>query len=133
MYDHIEYINQAIGVRMQWDLAAASFPHTSKSARKDIQKNVDHYTSFELDRGDEIPVKHQQYDEMPDEQRILTIGSALSSEGEAFLNRRRHHRKWLSEKGVSPDEALLRYTQWREQGDTLRASNQVAQPLGGDD
>jgi hypothetical protein len=134
VYDHIEFINQAIGMRMQWDLAAASFPHTSKKARKDIQNNVDQFISFELDRGDKIPNKHKQYDQMPDEQRVLAVGSSLENEGMGFLDKRTHHREWLKEKGISPDECRLRYTQWRDRVDAAKAKREGdGEPVGGDD
>ena len=119
---------------MQWDLAAASFPHTSNNARKDIQKNVDHFMSFEMVRGDKIPSKHKQYEQMPDEARLLSIGSSLANEGMTFLDRRPHHREWLDGKGISPDDARLRYTEWRAEKDAAKAKRAGGgDPVGGDD
>ena len=119
---------------MQWDLAAASFAHTSESGRRNIQSGVTEYLKFELDRGGHQKGKHAAYDALPDEARLLSVGSCLENEGIGFLDRRPHHRKWLEEKGISPDECRLSYTEWRAENDAAKERRAAgSDPVGGDD
>jgi hypothetical protein len=127
---HVELIHRSVGSRMQWELAAASFAHTSDGSRRDIQANVDSYLKFEIGRDGNNEGKHRLYDQMPDEQRVLAVGSSLKHEGMGFLDKRPHHREWLKEKGISPDECRLRYTQWRERVDASKESDR-SEPIGG--
>jgi len=129
--DHVELIHRSVGSRMQWDLAAASFAHTSDSGRREIQAGITQYLSFTMDQGDGTQDKHRIYDEMPGDQRVLAIGSSLENEGMEFLDRRPHHRAWLEDKGISPGDARLRYTQWR--AGVKAAKDKRASGDGGDD
>jgi hypothetical protein len=132
--DHVVLINRSVGSRMQWDLAAASFAHTSDDGRRDIQSTVTSYLEFDPDRDAPSRKKHKQYEQMPDEARLLSIGSSLANEGMTFLDRRPHHREWLKEKGMSPDGARLRYTEWRAEKDAAKAKRAGGgDPVGGDD
>lgn len=134
MIAHVELIHKSLGSRMQWDLAANSFAHTSEGGRRDIQTNVDNYLKFEMFRDSKHQEKHRAYDQMPDEQRVLAVGSSLENEGMGFLDKRPHHREWLKEKGISPDECRLRYTQWRDRVDAAKAKREGdGEPVGGDD
>jgi len=131
MIAHVELIHRSLGSRMQWDLAANSFAHTSEGGRRDIQTNVDNYLKFEMFGDSKHQEKHRAYDQMPDEQRVLAVGSSLENEGMGFLDKRPHHREWLKEKGISPDECRLRYTEWRDRVDASKSSGR-SEPIGGD-
>ena len=131
---HVELIHRSVGSRMQWELAAASFAHTSDGGRRDIQSNVDNYLKFEIGGDGNSRKKHLSYDRMPDEARLLSVGSCLANEGLDFLDRRPHHREWLEDKGISPDECRLRYTQWRAEKDAANERRAAGgDPVGGDD
>ena len=74
------------------------------------------------------------YDDMPDEGRVLSIGSCLANEGIGYLDRRPHHRAWLNEKGISPEDARLRYTDWRAVKDAAKERRAGGgDPVGGED
>jgi hypothetical protein len=119
---------------MQWDLAAASFAHTSADGRREIQSTVTDHLEFDLDRDESRRKKHQIYEQMPDEARLLSIGSSLENEGDGFLDRRPHHREWLKEKGISPEDARLRYTDWRAEKDAAKERRAGGgDPVGGDE
>lgn len=137
VFDHLHEIIQSRVGDVRWAIAAASYPHMEKGGRKSVDKSLEDYAAVEVRPGrgtTDTTDKHAAYDAMPDEARLLSIGSSLANEGMAFLDRRPHHREWLDGKGISPDDARLRYTEWRAEKDAAKAKRAGGgDPVGGDD
>jgi len=106
-----------------------------KGGRKSVDTSLKEYASVEVRPGKTTAQSlSAAYDDMPDEGRLLSIGSCLENEGMGYLDRRRYHREWLAEKGVSPEDARLRYTEWRAAKDAAKARRSGGgDPVGGDD
>ena len=117
---HVELIYRSRGGQMQWQLAASSFPHTSDASRKDIQGTVNEHLKYEWDADSGTKEKHEAYQRMTDGERVLAVGSSLEHEGFGFLDRRPHHKEWLAEKGMSPEDCRLRYTEWKADKDAQK-------------
>jgi len=118
-------------------IAAGSYAQTDNKGRKSIDTTLREMAAIQVRPGSssrETQAKHAAYDAMPDEARLLSIGSSLANEGMGFLDRRQHHREWLDEKGVSPEDARLRYTDWRAEKDAAQERRAGGgDPVGGDD
>jgi len=137
VFDHLHEIIQSKVGDLRWAITAASYAHMEKSGRNSVDASLKDYESVEVRPGRGTTgtrAKHAAYDAMPDEARLLSIGSSLANEGMGFLDRRQHHREWLDEKGVSPEEARLRYTDWRAESDAAKAQRSGGgDPAGGED
>jgi len=137
VFDHLHEIIQSKVADVRWAIAAASYAHMEKAGRKSVDRSLTEYASVEVRPGKgttDTRTKHAAYDSMPDEARLLSIGSCLANEGPGFLDRRPHHREWLTEKGISPEDARLRYTEWRAAKDAANERRAAGgDPVGGDD
>jgi hypothetical protein len=136
VFDHLHEIIQSRVGDVRWAIAAASYADMDKSGRKSVDNALTEYAAIDVRPGSssrEVQAKHAAYDAMPDEARLLSIGSSLANEGMGFLDRRQHHREWLEQKGVSPDEARTRYTDWRAESDAAKERRAGGEPVGGDD
>ena len=138
VFGHLHEIVQSKVGDLRWAITAASYAHMEKSGRNSVEASLKEYESVEVRPGRSSGVsekKHAAYDAMPDEARLLSIGSSLSAEGLQFLDRRLHHREWLAEKGISPEDARLRYTEWRAERDAEVEKRRAGDgdPVGGDD
>ena len=92
-----------------------------KGGRKSVDQALDEYAKTEVRPGHEDKLSlSNAYDSHTDDERILAIGSCLAREGTVYLGRRPYHREWLAEKGISPEDARLRYTEWRAEKDAAR-------------
>lgn len=137
VFDHLHEIIQSKVADVRWAIAASSYAHMEKAGRKSVDNSLTEYASVEVRPGKgttDTRAKRAAYDSMPDEARLLSIGSCLANEGPGFLDRRPHHREWLEDKGVSPDECRLRYTEWRAEKDAAMERRAAgSDPVGGDD
>jgi len=116
-------------------IAVTTYPHTDNKGRKSIDGTLQEMAAMKVRPGEDSALSlRSAYDEMPDEARVLSIGSSLANEGAGYLDRRPHHREWLGGKGISPDDARLRYTEWRAEKDAAKAQRAGGgDPVGGDD
>lgn len=106
---------------IQWASASSSYPDMDRKGRKAIDKAIAELA----DSGEQLHPDNKsedRYTGMPDDQRILSIGSSLENDGMDFLDRRPHHARWLRGKSISPEQARLRYTEWRDAFDKKRAA-----------
>jgi hypothetical protein len=137
VFGHLHEIIQSKVGALRWAITAASYAHMEKAGRNSVDASLKEYESVEVRPGKgttNTQVKHAAYDAMPDEARVLSIGSCLANEGLVFLDRRQHHREWLAEKGISPEDARLRYTAWRAEKDAAKEKRAGGgDPVGGDD
>jgi hypothetical protein len=135
VFDHMHEIIQSKVTDIRWIIAAASYPHMEKSGRKSVDNSLDQYASVEVRPGKSSSQSLSgAYGDMPDEGRLLSIGSCLANEGMGYLDRRPYHREWLEQKGISPEDARLRYTEWRAEKDAAKAKRTGGgDPVGGDD
>jgi hypothetical protein len=116
VFDHLEEIFRFRAEQMQWRVAAATYPHTDKSGRRNIQSAISSYHQMKFHPGRRSD-KQSRYDSMTDEERVMAVGSAMSAEGVGWLDRRSYQREWLVDKGISPEMAVARYTEWRTRVD----------------
>ena len=104
-------------------IASATYSQTDNKGRKSIDNTLQEMAETQVRPGKgpiDTRAKHSAYESMPDEARLLSIGSCLANEGPGFLDRRPHHREWLADKGISPEDARLRYTEWRAEKDAAK-------------
>jgi hypothetical protein len=123
VFDHLHEIIQTRVSDVRWAISASSYPHMDKGGRRSVDSSLTEYAAVNIRPGGSsgaTEAKHSAFDAMPDEGRVLSIGSCLASEGMGFLDRRQYHREWLAEKGISPEDVLLRYTDWRAKSDAAR-------------
>jgi len=122
VFDHLHEIIQSRVGDVRWAIAASAYAHMEKAGRKSVDRSLADYAAVEVrpGKGAGTRSKHSAYDAMPDEARLLSIGSCLANEGLGFLDRRPHHRAWLAEKGISPEDARLQYTEWRAEKDAAK-------------
>jgi len=124
VFDHLRAIFRARSDELRWDSATSSYSQMESKGRSSVDRAIAELASagedLHPDNKSGSPDKHSAYDAMPDEARLLSIGSCLANEGLGFLDRRPHHREWLAEKGISPDECRLRYTEWRAEKDAAK-------------
>ena len=135
MFDHLEYIIEARVADIQWMIASATYSQTDNKGRKSIDNTLQEMAETQVRPGaDDNLGLRSAYDEMPDEGRLLSIGSCLENEGTAYLDHRPYHREWLAEKGISPEDARLRYTEWRAEKDAARERRRSGdgEPVGDD-
>jgi len=97
---------------MQWDTAAASYPHTDKKGRAGIHKSIRAYRDFDIRQGARGSRKAGAYAAMTPEARLLAVGQSLSLGGEEWLAKRPYQAEWLEEQGISPEAAVARYNDW---------------------
>jgi len=112
VFDHIEAIYHSRAEEMSWETAAASFPHTDKKGRRDINRSIRKYRTFDVRAGSGSSKKAQSYDAMNPEARLLAVGQSLAQGGDEWLRRRPYHAEWLEEQGISPEVAVARYNEW---------------------
>ena len=131
VFDHLEFINDARVADIHWMLAASSYPETDNKGRKSIDTALREMAAVQMRPGEDSALSlRSAYDKMPDEARVLSIGSCLTNEGMDYLDRRPYHREWLAEKGISPEDAGLRYTEWKAE---KRAAREKRRPGDGGD
>jgi len=135
IFDHLEFIIESRVAGIQWMITAASYSQTDDKGRKSIDATLREMAAVQVRPGeDSVLGLRTAYDDMPDEGRLLSIGSCLANEGVGYLDRRPYHREWLAEKGISPEDARLRYTEWRAERDAAKAKRSGGgEPVGGDD
>jgi len=138
VFDHIRAIFIARSNDLRWDTATSSYSQMERKGRSSVDDAIKELSTsgedLHPDNKSGSSTKHAAYDSMPDEARLLSIGSCLANEGLDFLDRRPHHRAWLEDKGISPDECRLRYTQWRAEKDADKERRAAGgDPVGGDD
>jgi hypothetical protein len=136
VFDHLEFINEARVSDIQWLIAASTYAKTDNKGRKSIDTTLREMAAIQVRPGQDSALSlRSAYDEMPDEARVLSVGSCLTNEGMGYLDRRPYHREWLAEKGISPEDARLRYTEWRAEKDAAKEKRRSgdSDPVGGDD
>jgi hypothetical protein len=135
VFDHLEFIIESRVSDIQWMIAAGSYAQTDNKGRKSIDTTLREMAAIQVRPGEDSALSlRSAYDDMPDEARMLSVGSCLANEGLGYLDRRPHHREWLAEKGVSPEDARLRYTDWRGEKDAAKERRAGGgDPVGGDD
>lgn len=112
VFDHIEQIHRSRADTMQWDTAAASYPHTDKKGRSQIHQSIRAYRDFDIRQGGKGSRKAGIYEAMSPEARLLAVGQSLSQGGEEWLAKRPYQAAWLEEQGISPEAAVARYNAW---------------------
>ena len=117
VFDHVELIFRTRADDMDWQTAVATFPHTDKKGRRQIQKTISEYRNFEIRPGPQSR-KARSYDSLPADTRIKMIGEMIAHNGLEWVTaRRRYQVRWLDNEGVSPDEAVSRYNAWASRVD----------------
>ena len=106
-----------------------------KGGRKSVDQALDEYAKTEVRPGHEHAHSlSAAYENHTDDERLLAIGGCLVREGDTYLDRRPYHREWLAEKGLSPEAARIRYTEWRAEVDARREKRRSGdgEPVGDD-
>lgn len=85
----------------------AVYPHIGEEKdRQRVWSAAEKLAEYSFD------LRPSPYDQMPDNERILMIGSALEVAGDEWLDNHPRQASWLKMRGVTPDVCRKRYREW---------------------